>query len=77
MARSGPISRRSIPGKVKVFPVYSTNKQGELHIYKIVDRNPLVSNYYYGLLRVLSKDSHTDTDIHKRGVLEQIVEPPL
>ena len=76
MARSGPISRRSIPGKVKVFPVYSTNKQGDLYI-KTVDRNFLVLNYYYGLLWSLSRLVVPITDIHKRGVLEWIVEPPL
>ena len=44
----------------------------------IVDRNPLVSNYYYGHRPMDTiMNSCTNTDIHKRGVLEQIVEPPL
>ena len=46
--------------------------------YNIVDRNPLVSNYYYGHCPTDTiTDSCTNTDIHKRGVLERIVEPPL
>ena len=53
------------------------NKQGELYIYKNVDQDPLVSNYYYGLLRTLLRIVVPKTDIHKRGVLERIVEPPL
>ena len=51
------------------------NKQGEP--YENVDRNPLVSNYYYGLLRTLLQLVVPNTDIHKRGELERIVEPPL
>ena len=48
------------------------------HIYKIVDRNPLVSNYYYGHCpKDTIMNSCTNTDIHKQGVLEQRVEPPL
>ena len=33
--------------------IYSMNEHGELYIKKkkIVDRNPLVLNYYYGSLR--------------------------
>ena len=78
MARSGPISRRSIPGKVKVFPVYSTNEQGEPYMYNIVDRNPLVSNYYYGLLRTLLQLVVPNTDIHKkRGIRTDIRTPSL
>ena len=77
LARSGPVSRRSILGKVNVFPVYTTNKNKANYTYKIVDRNPLVSNYYYGLLRTLLRLVVPNTDIHKRGVLERIVEPPL
>ena len=52
------------------------NKQGDLYI-KTVDQNFLVSNYYYGLLWSLSRLVVPITDIHKRGVLEWIVEPPL
>ena len=64
-------------GKGKnVFPVFSMNEQGELYI-KIVDRNLLVSNYYYGLSWTLLRLVVPDTDIRKRGVLERIVEPPL
>ena len=47
-------------------------------IIQIVDQNPLVSNYYYGHCPTDTiTDSCTNTDIHKRGVLEKIVEPPL
>ena len=35
LARSGPVPRRSIPGKVNFFiTIYSMNKQGEPYIYK-------------------------------------------
>ena len=33
--------------------IYFNGQNGKPYIYQIVDRNPLVSNYYYGLLRTL------------------------
>ena len=56
--------------------IYSMNEQGEPYVY-IVDQNPLVSNYYYGTFWTLLRLVLPNTDIHKRGVLEWIVEPPL
>ena len=55
------------------------DEQMNLTIYiKNVDRNPLVLNYYYGHCPTDTiTNSCTNTDIHERGVLERIVEPPL
>ena len=58
--------------------IHSMNGQGELYIYKMLTETLL--------LRTITMDyqktdtitiSCTKTDIHKRGVLERIVEPPL
>ena len=51
MARSGPVSRRGILGKVNVFTVYTMNKQGELYIQKLLTETLLyrtITMDYYG-----------------------------
>ena len=56
------------------------NENGDQYIHKNVDRNPLVMNYYYGHQKtdtITISCTEKETDIHKRGALERIVEPPL
>ena len=55
------------------------NKQGEPYIYRMLTETLLYQTITIGLLKTdtitISCTEHTD--IHKRGVLERIVEPPL
>ena len=66
-------------GKLLHDYLYQWTDEQDDYIKKFfVDRNPLVSNYYYGHSPTDTiTNSCTKTDIHKRGVLERIVEPPL
>ena len=35
--------------------IYSMDKQGEPYIYNLLAETPLLSDYYYGLLRTLQQ----------------------
>ena len=82
LARNWPFSTRNLPGKVKFFmTIYSMNKQGKLHKYRNCWPKPscvrTITIGQYSMDTTTISCTKKVTDIHKRGVLERIVEPPL